>query len=60
MYFLDLLFLSTLSFESLDLVDYFLSYVVFKFEEEMYFCSIHELYDVLVKIDDGFVLFMLC
>lgn len=56
----NLFLLVILKLESLDLVDYFLSYVVFKFEDEMYFCSIHELYDVLVKIDDGFVLFMLC
>lgn len=44
----------------LKMVDYFSSYAEMKFEDEMYFCSIHELYDVLMKIDVGFMFVMLC
>ena len=59
MYCVDLLILSILSFESHEMVGYFLSYDEMKFDVEIYSCSIHEYCCVLMEIDDGFVFAML-
>ena len=56
----NLFLLVILKLESLDLVDYFLSYVVFKFGDELHLCSILELCCVLMKIDGRFMLVEAC
>ena len=59
MYCVDPLFLSILSFETHEMVDYCSSYVVFKFDDVFDSCSIHEFCYVLMKIIVGFVFAML-
>jgi hypothetical protein len=42
------------------MVDYCSSYAENKFDVDLYFCSIHDVYDVLMKIIAGFLLAMPC
>jgi hypothetical protein len=52
----DLVVLIILKFKSHEMAMYFWSYAEMKFDVDLHFCSIHDVCDVLLKIDAGFML----